>query len=214
MLTRILYYYYKTLWLKHTLKTREQLVAYQEKQFKQHVKKNLSRAPFYQAYLDKPLQEWPIINKKIMMEQFNQLNTVNLTKKEALDVALKAEKTRDFSPLIQDIAVGLSSGTSGSRGLFLTSPKERDAWAGIILAKVLPNGFKSKERIAFFLRANNNLYTNLNKSRKIQFHFFDLLSDFHTHIKQLNLLKPTILSAPASVSFTTRQTKKTVNDHS
>ena len=199
MLVRILYYYYKTLWLKHTLKTREQVIAYQEKKFTKHIKKTLSKAPFYQAYLDKPLQDWPIINKKIMMEHFAEINTVNLKKETALEVALKAEKTRDFSPLINNIAVGLSSGTSGSRGLFLASSKERDAWAGIILAKVLPNGLKTRERIAFFLRANNNLYTTLNKSRKIQFHFFDLLTDFDEHIKRLNALQPTILSAPASV---------------
>jgi putative adenylate-forming enzyme len=208
VLVRILYYYYKTLWLKHTLKTKDQLIAYQEKQFKKHIKKTLSKTPFYQAYLDKPLHEWPVINKKIMMEHFNQLNTVNLSKEEALDVALKAEKSRDFSPLIKDIAVGLSSGTSGNRGLFLTSPKERDAWAGIILAKVLPNGLRTKERIAFFLRANNNLYTTLNKNRKIQFHFFDLLHDFDEHIKQLNILNPTILSAPASVLLELARHKK------
>lgn len=101
--------------------------------------------------------------------------------------------------MIGSIAVGLSSGTSGTRGLFLTSSKERDAWAGIMLAKLLPNGLKQKERIAFFLRANNNLYTTLNKSTKIQFHFFDLVLDFQHHIEHLNQLQPTILSAPASV---------------
>lgn len=199
MILRILYYYYKTLWLKNCFKTREQLVAYQQKRFKKLVKKTLAKAPFYQNYLDKPFHEWPVINKKIMMEHFAELNTVYLKKETALDIALKAEKTRDFSPLINGIAVGLSSGTSGSRGLFLASPKERDAWAGIILAKVLPDGLRTKERVAFFLRANNNLYTNLNKSKTIQFHFFDLLSDFDEHIKRLNTLQPTILSAPASV---------------
>ncbi|WBV66998.1 hypothetical protein PGH44_06835 [Legionella pneumophila] len=52
--------------------------------------------------------------------------------------------------MINNIAVGLSSGTSGSRGLFLVSEQERDAWAGIILAKAMPNGLRSRERIAFF----------------------------------------------------------------
>lgn len=207
MLVRILYHYYKTIWLARFLKNKAQLSAYQEKQFKKLVKKTLSKSPFYQDYLDKPFSEWPIIDKKIMMEHFTDINTVNLTKEEALQVALKAEATRDFSPLINDIAVGLSSGTSGSRGLFLTSPRERDAWAGIILAKVLPHGLKSTERIAFFLRANNNLYTTLNKSRTIQFHFFDLLADFDEHIKHLNRLQPTILSAPASVLLLLAQHK-------
>lgn len=63
----------------------------------------------------------------------------------------------------------------------------------------MPNGLRSRERIAFFLRANNQLYTTLNKSRTIQFHFFDLFADFDTHIQRLNAIQPTIISAPASV---------------
>lgn len=133
------------------------------------------------------------------MEHFDEINTAKIKKEHALNLALKAEKTRDFSALIDDIAVCLSSGTSGNRCLFLASGKERDAWAGILLAKALPKGLKKKERIAFFLRANSKLYTNLSKSKKIQFHFFDLLEQFETHIERLNEIQPTILSAPASV---------------
>lgn len=199
MILRLLYYYFKTHWLRKRFKTREQLSAYQEKRFKKLAKTTLSKSPFYQPYLDKPLNEWPIINKKIMMQHFDDINTANIKKDHALKLALTAENTRDFSALINDIAVGLSSGTSGSRGLFLANAKERDAWAGILLAKALPHGLKRNERIAFFLRANSRLYTTLSKSKKIQFHFFDLLEHFETHINRLNTMQPTILSAPTSV---------------
>jgi putative adenylate-forming enzyme len=199
MLMRILYYYCKTLFLKNYLNTPEKLANHQCQQWNKLVQKTLVRSPFYKNYLHKPFQEWPIINKKIMMEHFDEINTVHLKKELALAVALRAEQTRDFSPLINRIAVGLSSGTSGSRGLFLASPQERDAWTGIILAKLLPNGIRTPERIALFLRANNTLYTTINKSKKIQFHFFDLLHDFAEHIQALNQLQPTILAAPSSV---------------
>lgn len=106
-----------------------------------------------------------------MMHHFDEINTVQIKKDHALKVALKAESTRDFSALINGIAVGLSSGTSGSRGLFLANEKERDAWAGILLAKALPKGLKRKERIAFFLRANSKLYTTLSKRKKFNFIF-------------------------------------------
>lgn len=211
MIARLLYYYFKTHYLRQAFTTREQLSTYQEKKFKQLVKKTLSQSPFYQDYLDKPLHEWPIINKKIMMEHFDVINTANIKKKEAMEVALKAENSRDFSALIGDVAVGLSSGTSGNRGLFLANPQERDAWAGILLAKALPKGLRRKERIAFFLRANSRLYTNLSKSKKIQFHFFDLLDNFETHITKLNELKPTVLSAPASVLLALAKEKHRVH---
>ncbi|KGP64118.1 coenzyme F390 synthetase [Legionella norrlandica] len=199
MLARILYYYYKTLYLKYYLNTHEQLIAYQNKKFHSLVQKTLVNSPFYKDYLDKPFHQWPIMNKTIMNHYFDEINTVKIKKSDALTIALTAEETRNFSPLINDIAIGLSSGTSGTRGLFLTSPRERDAWTGIILAKVLPHGLKTKERIAFFLRANNQLYMTLNKSRKIQFHFFDLLHPFEEHLKKINALNPTIVSAPSSV---------------
>jgi putative adenylate-forming enzyme len=199
MLARILYYYARAIFIKKRLNSAKQLSAYQEQQFKHLVKTTLVHSSFYQPYLNKPLHEWPIINKSIMMEHFDAINTKGISKNHALEVAMRAEETRDFSPLINDVAVGLSSGTSGTRGLFLANARERDAWAGTVLAKALPNGLKSKERIAFFLRANNNLYTTLNKSRKIQFYFFDLLDNFEQHIQRLNAINPTIISAPASV---------------
>ncbi|RUR11155.1 F390 synthetase-related protein [Legionella sp. km772] len=199
MLARILYYYAKSCYLKRRIKSVEQLKLYQDRQWEHLVKHCLFKSPFYRPYLNKPLHEWPIINKSIMMEHFNELNTLGITKQQAFEVALRAEESRDFSPLIHKVAVGLSSGTSGNRGLFLANPAERDAWAGTILAKALPQGLAANERIAFFLRANNNLYTTLNKGKKVQFYFFDLLVDFDEHIKKLNAIKPTILSAPASV---------------
>ncbi|AWN75442.1 F390 synthetase-related protein [Legionella anisa] len=199
MILRLLYYYFKAHFLRKRFKSRDQLSAYQEKRFKKLVKTTLYKSPFYQPYLNKPLNEWPIINKKIMMHHFDEINTVKIKKDHALKLALKAESTRDFSALINGIAVGLSSGTSGTQGLFLANEKERDAWAGILLAKALPKGLKKKERIAFFLRANSRLYTTLSKRKKIQFHFFDLLKHFEAHIDRLNEIQPTIISAPASV---------------
>jgi putative adenylate-forming enzyme len=199
MIARILYFYYKTIFLSHYLNSREKLLEYQNKQFKKLVKKHLVTSPFYQHDVNKPFHEWPIINKSIMMEHFDEINTAKIKKSDALKVALRAEETRDFSPLLDTISVGLSSGTSGKRGLFLASPRERDMWAGVMLAKVLPNGLKTKERIAFFLRANNQLYKTLNKSNKIKFYFFDLLGNFDEHIAHLNAIQPTMLSAPSSV---------------
>ena len=174
-------------------------MAHQHQTFEQFKKKTLSRSPYFQSYLQKPFNEWPICNKRVMMDNFDTMNTLGLKKEDAINIALKAEETRDFMPLLGNISVGLSSGTSGQRGLFIASPHERDAWAGILLAKLLPNGLRAKECIALILRANNRLYDTLNKGKKIQFHFLDLLEPFETSVDVLNQLQPTILVAPASV---------------
>ncbi len=149
------------------------------------------------------LQDYPVINKRIFMQHFADINAYGISEKDALSVALKAEESRDFSPVFQttsgkEITVGLSSGTSGNRGIFLVSPEESALWAGYMLKRMLPRPYLAHHSIAFFLRANSNLYTAV-KSPLIRFEFYDLLNTLDAHIPRLNAQKPTILIAPAQV---------------
>ena len=149
------------------------------------------------------LQDYPVINKRIFMQHFADINAYGISEKDALSVALKAEESRDFSPVFQttsgkEITVGLSSGTSGNRGIFLVSPEESALWAGYMLKRMLPRPYLARHSIAFFLRANSNLYTAV-KSPLIRFEFYDLLEALDAHIPRLNAQKPTILIAPAQV---------------
>lgn len=196
-LKNILFYY-----LQHRyylrFSQRQQLEAWQQRQLNRFIKQVLPLSPFYRPYLQKTLSEFPVMNKQQMMQHFDQINTVGITQKEALAIAEQAELTRDFSPTLQGIAVGLSTGTSGNRGLFVVNPQERLKWAGIILAKSLPNSLLKRQKIAFFLRANNQLYTTV-QSRHLQFVFFDLLYNFAQHIVDLEQYQPTLLIAPAQV---------------
>jgi len=174
---------------------------WQSKQLKKHLLWINKHSPYYRQLRLKAsndITNYPFMDKQVMMDHFNTLNTKGVLKEEAFGVALNAEENRDFSPKIGNITVGLSSGTSGNRGIFLVSEEEQTAWAGTILAKLLPNGFKNKEKIAFFLRANSNLYESVN-NKKIEFSFFDLLDSFESHIKRLNAYQPTIIAAPPSM---------------
>jgi putative adenylate-forming enzyme len=197
----ILQHYLQTKYFRK-FKSREQLLTWQNQQVQNFLKAILPQSQFYQQYyqgLD--LQDWqnfPIIDKAKMMENFDQLNTVKILASEAFKIAFEAEKTRDFSYNLSGYTVGLSTGTSGNRGLFLVSSQEQWIWAGTILAKLLPNFILFPEKIAFFLRANSQLYETV-KSRRLQFQFFDLLEPITNHIQQLNDYQPTILVAPASL---------------
>lgn len=181
--------------------SRKAIQVYQNKKIKKHLAFVLTHSPFYQNYYQNHQLEWetlPVISKREMMDHFDELNTAGITKKEAFQLAAQAEKTRDFSPKIDHVSIGLSSGTSGNRGLFLVSEKESAMWAGEVLAKLLPGSLLDGHKIAFFLRANNNLYEST-KSSKISFHFFDLVEDLKTHQNRLHELKPTIIIAPPSM---------------
>jgi len=182
--------------------SREELLAWQNKKVRNFLEIILPKSLFYRNYyqgLDiRHWQQFPIIDKSVMMANFDDLNTVEIKKIEAFALATEAEKTRNFSLTLQGYTVGLSSGTSGNRGLFIVSQQEQQAWAGTILAKVLPQSILTPQRIAFFLRSNSNLYETV-KRQWIQFEYFDLFNSIESHIERLNQVAPTILVAPPSM---------------
>ncbi|GAA6617712.1 F390 synthetase-related protein [Scytonema sp. NUACC26] len=200
-LLRILWYYLQTKY-RQPFRNRRSLLTWQDKKVQKFLQKILPKSPFYRHYYQglnlHNWQEFPIIDKAIAMANFDKLNTVGIKKSEALTVALEAEKTRNFNSTLQGFTVGLSSGTSGNRGLFIVSQKEQQAWAGTILAKALPQSILTSQRIAFFLRANSNLYETVNRQR-IQFEYFDLFNSVESHIERLNQYVPSILVAPPSM---------------
>ncbi|EBW6088008.1 CoF synthetase, partial [Salmonella enterica subsp. enterica serovar Enteritidis] len=71
-------------------------------------------------------------------------------------------------------------------------------WAAAMLAKALPDGLFARERVALFLRANNNLYQSVT-SRWLSLEFYDLLAPFVQQVSRLEQFSPTIIVAPAQV---------------
>jgi putative adenylate-forming enzyme len=191
--------YKKLLILSHYLRakrclkfTSEQLMRWQQK----HKRKieNFARnySSFYREYLGE------VLSKKEMMAHFSTFNTKGILKEEAFALAFSAEERRDFDSQIGDVTVGLSSGTSGNRGLFLVSEKERLSWCGNILAKILPSPPWKHQKIALFLRANSMLYQTI-QSNTLTFSYFDLLEDPDSLRKKVSRFDPDILVAPPSM---------------
>ena len=197
----VLYYYLKSKYCNNVF-SRKTLLKRQDKKVKKFIKNICKQSKYYQnLYNGLDINDWsnfPIISKKEYLENFDTINTVNITKEDAFNIAYKAEQDRNFSPKLNEITVGLSSGTSGNRGIFLVSDYERYFWAGNILGKILPKSLFSRNKIAFFLRANSNLYESV-KAKNIQFEYFDLLTPIEVNLKRLNEYMPTIVVAPPSM---------------
>jgi putative adenylate-forming enzyme len=151
-----------------------------------------THSPFYRKHAGE------LISKKIMMDHFSTFNTKQIDKEEAFTLALAAEQTRNFHTTIDGMTVGLSSGTSGNRGLFLVSESERLSWCGNVLAKVLPKAPWRRQKIALFLRANSPLYETVNSST-LSFAYFDLLEDPTTLREKVHAFAPDVLVAPPSM---------------
>jgi phenylacetate-CoA ligase len=159
-------------------------------------------APFYrQHWAGHDQRDWhhlPTVDKQVMMAHFDSFNTRGISKEAAMEVALRAERSRDFSPNIAGLTVGLSSGTSGHRGLFLVSPEEQAAWAGVMVARALHRLPGSRVRVAFFLRSNSNLYEEIGGG-PIQFRYFDLMTPLNDAVRGLNSFQPHIVLGPPSL---------------
>lgn len=178
------------------------LTEFQDRRARQVLAHARERSPYYRELCaGRPPEDWrelPVTDKRRMMERFSDFNTVGVRREDAMAVALRAEEDRNFRPTLRGFTVGLSSGTSGHRGLFLVDDRERAAWAGVVLARLLPSLRPQGFRVAFFLRSNSNLYTTL-RSRWLDFRYFDLMLPPSQAAAELNRLQPDILAGPPAL---------------
>jgi len=180
----------------------DRLAAFQERRAREAVRYAHAHSPFYRVHWQgHDLDDWrnlPTVDKALMMAHFDRFNTRGVPCAAAMAVALQAERSRDFAPTVDGLTVGLSSGTSGHRGLFLVSPQEQAAWAGMILARALHGLKPRRTRVAFFLRSHSNLYAQANGTL-LHLHYFDLMAPLAQSIAALNAYQPYIVVGPPSL---------------
>jgi putative adenylate-forming enzyme len=155
-----------------------------------------ARAPWYAAYRGLPHASWPLIDKRSWMAHFDGINTIGARLEPLMAAALEQERTRDFASAAHHLSVGLSTGTSGARGLFIATRAERNRWAGVMLARMLRGSLLQRQRIALLLRAGNSLYDRIGGGR-LSFQFFDLAKPWNEVVHGLRDYQPTLLVAPA-----------------
>ncbi|ELY4598952.1 CoF synthetase [Cronobacter malonaticus] len=192
----MLWHYFRVKRLR--FQNRAALERYQQKQLGRFTARVLSKSPWFRRYRTLPFGEWQIMDKALMMAHFDEMNTGGLKAADVMACALKSENDRNFTPTVGRYSVGLSSGTSGRRGIFAVSPQEQALWAGAMLAKMLPDGLFAGERVALFLRADNNLYQSVNH-RWLSLGFYDLFAPFEALLTRLEAESPSIIVAPAQV---------------
>lgn len=165
------------------------------------LREDLPRASFYAGSTGR-LEDLPIVDKRTVLADFAAFNRFGITLDQALSVAEAAERSRDFTDTLPGgVTVGLSSGTTGTRGVFLVSEEESRLWAGILLGQMMAPASlrvlaRRPLRVALFLRANSNLYETLD-SRRVRFSWHDLTVPVEDHLPDLP--GTDVLVAPASV---------------
>jgi len=181
-------------------KSREAFLKWQRKQLLAHQDFLYQNSPYYRDLIKQgyDIDTFPIIGKEEFMANFNQINTVGIDREEALELAIRCETENDIEPTINGYAVGLSTGTSGNRGMFVVSEDERAGWVAMVMHRVLKPTLFKRQRIAFILRANNKLYESV-QSRLFDFLYLNLPDSLPPFIAQLNAYQPHVLTGQPSV---------------
>lgn len=195
--------------------SREALHRHQARRW-QRLARNFARHAPLTAWVSAstPLANVPIVEKSDLRDHPELTFTLPIDASVALETALQAERTRDFSPTVpvqgsaysREVSVGLSSGTSGRQSLFVLSRQEQMMWAATVIARIVParmlreivTPWGKPIRIAFVLRASGHLYESMGVG-KLNFAFADLLSPLDELKRRLEEIDPQVLIAPASV---------------
>ena len=103
---------------------------YQEKKTKEIARYAVEHSKFFKNHYSKyninKFSSLPIVNKKIMMDNLTEYNTLGLNRDDLIHFALNVEKIRDFSVRFNGINIGMSSGTSGNKGIVITTKEEEN----------------------------------------------------------------------------------------
>jgi putative adenylate-forming enzyme len=97
----------------------------------------------------------PKLDKAEMMAHFNEINTAGLCRDELIQFRIHQEREGKLELYRNEFSVGLSSGTSGNRGLTVLSKFERQMYGCLLWARNgIPEHVKNY-RVLFALRTNN-----------------------------------------------------------
>ncbi|TET74946.1 MAG: hypothetical protein E3J43_09105 [Candidatus Heimdallarchaeota archaeon] len=182
---------------------------YQRKQIKKLIKhankKSKFYSTFYSGYDLTNFSNLPFMNKQLFMDNFSQLNTVGLTREECIYHCLEKEQSRDFSEYYKGYLVGMSTGTSGNRGIEFVSKIEAFLMQLLVFFR-FPFPKTKKIHLAFILRVFSPGFGH--NGVKIRITYVSPLDTIETIVEKLNTLNPNLISGPPSVLQVLARAKK------
>lgn len=171
---------------------REGLLRAQERRLYAFLRRKAGKVPAFEGIRGRFLQDWPMMDKADLMADFASYNRLGLT-------AAQGWAHLEAGTAPKGYAIGASTGTSGNRGLYIVSERERYRWLGTILSRALPDFLSHRHRVAIILPANSRLYDAANESGRLQLRFFDLGRGIEAQFAPLADFQPTVIVAPPKV---------------
>lgn len=181
--------YLRTRALHAVLTDRRRIERWQRWNIERLRRHAIAHAPFYQRLGDVAFSAFPVIRKSDIMAEFDAFNGIGLGTAEAW-----AMLERGTAPAGHDL--GCSTGTSGNRGLYLVSDRERFVWLGTIVAKAIPDVLRRRHRVSVMLPRASRLYDAANESRLFTLQFLAMDRGLEAIASALGTFRPTILVGP------------------
>lgn len=185
-------------WSAARLRTPVQVAARQDRLWRR-MAPVIARVPAVAALAGRPLDAFPIVSPETVRAGFDRWNALGLTRAAAEQAAAAGEAGGE-AEVAPGVVAGFSSGSSGRPGLFLSSARERAAYLGHLLARLLPpSALLKPTRIALVLRADNRLYGDVEGAGRFRFLFTGLDVPAEEKRARLAAFAPDVLIAPSHV---------------
>ena len=193
--------FYHRRWLSE-----KKLQRYQLKKLNQLIQFAKKHSEYYQQVIPfdsissfDQFEEIELLNKQRLMENFDTINTLGYQLENVMEYALSKEQRKDYYGYYQDrVVVGLSSGTSGNKGVYLTDRRLTKKLPFVFLArsgiplKLLPY------RISFFLRVFSQGFQDIN-SPLIKLQYIHTMSESKVMIEKIRSQRSNIIMGPPSL---------------
>jgi putative adenylate-forming enzyme len=180
--------------------TMEDITKYHGSRIRNRIKFALRKSPFYRKHYEgydiSDTGKLPFTSKTIMMDNLSGFNTAGLKKEEVMEFCIGNERSRDFSRRIHGYNAGLSSGTSGNKGVEITSPAEENILRAAFFARFhFPE--KQKINLAFILRVTSPAFSLNRFGHRLS--YIGQLDSIENIVGKLNEQNPNMISAPPSM---------------
>ncbi|MFC2023459.1 F390 synthetase-related protein [Chloroflexota bacterium] len=159
-----------------------------------------THSPYYRRILtpSTTLDTVPKMDKARMMAHFDAINTAGLRKDDLVRFRIEQEREGNLDLYRGKFSIGLSSGTSGNRGLTVLSGMERQLYSCLLWARSgIPEEVRSY-RVLFALRTNNPSFMEP-RSFGVKLVYVDYTHPPEVLVRLINEKKLNILAGPPSL---------------
>jgi putative adenylate-forming enzyme len=184
--------FWRTRRLAARLRSRDDVERWQTRRVSDWLAGPVRRVPRYAHSHARALSDLPMVDKAGLMADFSAFNQAGID----CDAAWESIQSGCSPP---GYALGASTGTSGNRGLYVISERERFEWLGVMLAKTLARYPFETARIALILPMNSALYSAVGRVPRLDFRFFDLALGLERLTGDVVAYRPDTVIAPPKV---------------